>query len=141
MAKSPSRLEFLTPNDWVLLSTKATRLKFSPGEEIIREGAPGETIYIIKKGIASVELGGGSQRTPVAVLLEDDICGEITFLDGGLTTASVVAKGEVEVDAVNAEELRQLFAVFSGFSARFYRSLAVALAKRLRETSRQLAKV
>jgi len=141
MPKSPNKLEFLTENDWVLLGTKATRLKFQLGEEIIREGASGDTIYIIRKGTAAVELISGRDRTPIALLAEDDICGDIAFLDGGRTTASVVAKeDEVEVDAINAEELRQLFEVFSGLSARFYRSLAVALARRLRETSRQLAR-
>ncbi|HTR66448.1 MAG TPA: cyclic nucleotide-binding domain-containing protein [Terriglobales bacterium] len=141
MPKTPNKLEYLTENDWVLLGTKATRLKFTLGQEIIREGAPGETIYIIRKGTASVELGGSRDRTPIALLSEDDICGDIAFLDGGRTTASVVAKDEeVEVDAINAEELRHLFEVFSGLSARFYRSMAVALARRLRETSRQLAR-
>jgi len=141
MPKSPNKLEFLTENDWVLLSSIATRLKFKLGQEIIREGAPGEMIYIIRSGTASVELAGSREGKPIAVLIEDDICGEIAFLDGGRTTASVVAKEElVEVDAISAKELLRLFDDFSGLSARFYRSLAVALARRLRETSRQLAR-
>jgi CRP-like cAMP-binding protein len=141
MPKSPNKLEFLTENDWVLLKSVATRLKFKLGEEIIREGAPGETIYIIRSGTAAVELAGSRERKPIAVLVEDDICGEIAFLDGGRTTASVIAKEEdVEVDAISAGDLRRLFDAFSGLSARFYRSLAVALARRLRETSRQLAR-
>ena len=142
MPRSPNKLEYLTENDWVLLSSIAQRRKFKLGEEIIREGSAGDTIYFIRSGTASVELVGSKERTPIAVLVEDDVCGEIAFLDGGRTTASVVAKeDEVEVDAISAGDLRQLFETFSGLSARFYRSLAVALARRLRETSRQLARM
>jgi hypothetical protein len=48
------------------------------------------------------------------------------------------AKDEVEVDAIWADDLRELVSAFPGFGMRFYRSLAVILAERLRQTSKEL---
>jgi hypothetical protein len=42
------------------------------------------------------------------------------------------------VDAIWADDLRELIATFPGFGTRFYRSLAVILAQRLRQTSKEL---
>jgi CRP-like cAMP-binding protein len=65
----------------------------------------------------------------------DEICGELAFLEREMSNASVLASEEVvEVDAIQATDLRQLFETFSGLSARFYCSMAVVLAMRLRET-------
>ena len=134
-------LEYLTPNDWVLIGAKAKRRVFPSGEEIIRQGAPGEAIYIIRRGTASVELLSSHARAVVASLERDDICGDMAFLEKGKATASVVARDqEVEADEIRAEDLRSLFDTFPGLASRFYQSLAVILARRLRDTSRELAR-
>ena len=138
MAKN--RLQYLTPNDWVLISARAQRLTFKLGQEIIREGALGDTLYVIRRGTAAVELAGTSSRTVIAELEPDDICGDMAFLERSTATASVIAKEDpVEVDAIRAEDLREVFDTFPGLASRFYRSLAVVLARRLRDTSKQLA--
>ena len=74
----------------------------------------------------------------IATLSAGDVCGEMAFLGDSTATAAVVAKDEVEADAIWADDLRELVAVFPGFGVRFYRSLAVLLAQRLRETSKEL---
>ena len=140
-----STLEFLTENDWSLILAKAKRLSYLPGEEIIKQGTPGKAIYIIRRGNASVEVTNLEGKIEIAVLGPEEICGDIAFLlkDEILkdkTSASVLAKGKVEADLVEAEELGKLFESFPSVGARFYRSLAVVLARRLRETSRILAK-
>ena len=136
-----SSLQYLTPNDWVLIGAKAKRKVFTSGQEIIRQGVPGEAIYIIRRGTASVELLSSHARAVVASLEEDDICGDIAFLERGKATASVIAKEqEVEADEIRAEDLRSLFNTFPGLGSRFYQSLAVILARRLRDTSRKLGR-
>ncbi|MGC2173412.1 MAG: cyclic nucleotide-binding domain-containing protein [Candidatus Sulfotelmatobacter sp.] len=79
-------------------------------------------------------------RAIIATLGTDDICGDIAFLEKGRTTAAVVAKSEVEVDEINAQELREMFEAFPRLASRFYLSLAVILAQRLKDTSRELAR-
>ncbi len=135
-----NRLLYLTENDWVLITAKAKRLTFRLGEEIIKEGRIGTTLYVIRNGYASVELAGGTTPTAIAQLGPGDICGDIAFVEKSAATASVVAKDDrVVADAIQATDLAELFEAFPGLAYRFYRSLAVVLARRLQETSRQLA--
>ena len=133
-----SALQDLTRNDWTLIESKAKRISFKLGQEIIKEGARIDHLYVLRRGGASVELEGTTSRVVIATLSEGDICGEIAFLGDRTATAAVVAKDEVGVDAIWADDLRQLVAVFPGFGTRFYRSLAIILAQRLRQTSKEL---
>ena len=136
-----NRLQYLSANDWTLIKAKSVRRTFKLGEEIIRQGALSESIFIIRKGEASVELAGTNARAIVATLGADDICGDIAFLEKGRSSAAVIAKDtEVEVDEVNADELRAIFEAFPRLASRFYQSLAAILAQRLKDTSRELAR-
>jgi CRP-like cAMP-binding protein len=134
-------LNYLTSNDWVLIQAKTVRRTFKLGEEIIREGEWVHSLYVIRRGEASVELAGTGSRTIVASLGPHDVCGEIAFLEQCKATAAVIAADEeVEVDEINVGELRQILEAFPRTASRFYLSLATLLALRLKETSRELAR-
>lgn len=136
-----NRMQYLSPNDWTLIKAKSVRRIFKLGEEIIKQGGKADSIFIIRRGEASVEVAGTNSRAIVASLGADDICGDIAFLEKGRATAAVVAKDdEVEVDEINADELREVFEAFPRLASRFYLSLAVILAKRLKDTSWELAR-
>ena len=136
-----NRLQYLSSNDWNLITAKSVRRTFKLGESIIQQGHLSESIFIIRRGAASVELAGTNSRAIVASLEADDICGEIAFLEKGRATAEVIAKDEeVEVDEIKAQELRELFEAFPRLASRFYQSLALILAQRVRDTSRELAR-
>jgi CRP-like cAMP-binding protein len=131
----------MTANDWKLIGARTKRRTFKLGEEIIRQGSLGDRIYIIREGEASVELAGSSDRSVLATLGPEDICGDMAFLEKGKTTAAVIARSaEVEVDEILGDDLRELFEAFPRLASRFYQSLAVVLARRLRDTSRELAR-
>jgi len=135
---STKQLEYLTDKDWTLVLHKAQTLTFRPGEEIIRQGSQSGMIYFIRAGLASVRATTAGGTSDIAMLGPDDICGEMAFLENGAATAAVIAKEQVTVAAITVKELQELFETFPGIASRFYRSLALALARRLRETSRQL---
>ena len=136
-----NRLSYLTANDWILISAKAQRRVFKLGEEIIRQGSVGDRIYILRKGEAVVRLAISSKQADLATLGPEDICGDMAFLEKGQATASVVASdSEVEADEITADDLRALFESFPRLASRFYMSLAAVLARRLRDTSRELAR-
>jgi extracellular factor (EF) 3-hydroxypalmitic acid methyl ester biosynthesis protein len=136
-----NHLQYLSPNDWTLIKAKSVRRTYKMGEEIIKQGAKPESIFIIRRGKASVQVAGTNSSATVAELGANDICGDIAFLEKGRTTAAVVAKDEeVEVDEINSDELREIFEAFPRLASRFYLSLALILAKRLKDTSRELAK-
>jgi len=137
-----NRLPHLTSDDWTLINSKARRCVFKAGEEIIHQGSFGDRIYIVRKGEACVQLGITSHHTVLATLGPDDICGDMAFLEKGRATAAVIAKdAEVEADEITADDLREIFEAFPRLASRFYMSLAVVLARRLRDTSRELGRV
>ena len=134
-------LHYLTSNDWILIQAKAVLRTFKLGDEIIRQGDWVDSLYVIRRGEASVELAGTGSRVIVATLGPRDICGDMAFLEQSKATAAVVAKDEeVEVESINVHELRQILEAFPRLASRFYLSLALILAQRLRATSRELAR-
>ena len=136
-----NRLRYLTADDWILIRARAEQRTFKVGEEIIRPGDWGASIFIIRRGEASVELAGTGSRGIVAALGPEDICGDMAFLEQGKATAAVVAKDpEVEVDEIKAQELQEILEAFPRMASRFYRSLALVLMRRLKATSDELAR-
>jgi CRP-like cAMP-binding protein len=134
-----SILEHLTSNDWALIATKAERVAFRLGQEIITQGAPIDVVYIIRHGSASVELGTPHSSIVLAVLGQGEVCGEMAFLRKGIASATVVAKDmEVIADGIHVNDLRQLIDTFPGFAARFFHSVATILASRLQHASAEL---
>ncbi|HUQ50370.1 MAG TPA: cyclic nucleotide-binding domain-containing protein [Terriglobales bacterium] len=131
----PNTLDFLTANDRTLLTSKAKKLTFGSGQTIIREGDPSWAVYMIRSGQARVERNGRA----LATLTDGDVFGEMAFLEAGVASASVVAQDVLEVELLESAELHKIFESFPHLGSRFYRSVAVTLSRRLRETSRMLA--
>lgn len=134
-ASVQSPLEFVTPNDWILIKAGAQQLKFRRGEVLIEQGSIGGTMFLLGRGHARIESNGSM----LARIGPGQICGEIAFLDNGGSSASVIAEEEIEADAINWAELHRIFRMFPHVGSRFYQSLAVMLSRRLRETSTKLA--
>lgn len=131
----PNTLEFLTSTDRNLLSGRSRKLTFAPGQALIREGDPSWAVYLVTAGKARVERGGKL----IAMLEEGDVFGEMSFLESGPASATVVAEVELSVELIESAELQKVFESFPHLGARFFRSIAVTLSRRLRETSRRLA--
>jgi len=134
MTKSP-QLEYLTANDWVLIGDHAQRVTFQPKQMLIRAALPIEAVFVIVSGTVRVEVGGKA----IASLGAGAVCGEMAFLEGRPASASVVAETEVEADRLLASKLREIFDTFPSIGHRFYKSIALNLSRRLRDTSSALA--
>lgn len=132
---SSHALTLVTANDWVLIKAGARQMKFPAGEVLIRQDSPGGTLYLLTSGSARVE-ANGFLLTKIG---PGEVCGEIAFLENGLCSASVTAETNLEVDAIDCAELQRIFRMFPQVGARFYQSLAVLLARRLRDTSANFA--
>lgn len=133
-------LPFLTANDWALLRDKARERQFKKDQRLIHEGLAGNTFYIIKSGTARVERRSGAQAIRIATLGPGDICGEMSFIEKTSASASVIADEELIADALDANTLQTIFESFPHAGARFFRSVALILSRRLRATSAELAK-
>jgi CRP-like cAMP-binding protein len=78
--------------------------RFAPGRAIVEEGRAGEAMYVVLSGSARVTRGGRK----VAELFPGDFFGELSALDGGVRTASVVAQTPVEVLRLFRHTLRRM---------------------------------
>jgi CRP-like cAMP-binding protein len=70
-----------------------------------------------------------------------EVLGEMSFLEGSVTSATVVADGPVEVDVVDGARVQALLDAEPLLAAHFYQSLAVTLAERLRHSRSEFAPV
>jgi protein phosphatase len=86
------------------LAEEADVVRFRPGRPIVEEGESGEAMYVMLSGTASVVRG----RRSVARLIPGDFFGELSALDGGPRSASVVADTPVEVLRLFRHTLRDL---------------------------------
>jgi extracellular factor (EF) 3-hydroxypalmitic acid methyl ester biosynthesis protein len=120
MGMAGNGLRYLTTNDWVLIRAKTELRTFKLGEEIIREGDWIQSLYIIRRGEASVELAATGARAIVATLGPKDLCGDMAFLGQSRATATVVAKDvEIEVEEINSQDLRAILEAFPRLASRF----------------------
>ena len=104
---------------------------YQPDQEIITQGKTGFGMFMIISGHAEaiVELSDGS-KTVVNDFTPTDFFGEVTMLDGGPRTASVVAREKTECLVLGRIEFISLM----HDDAEIATEIAVALAKRLRRT-------
>lgn len=131
-------LEFLTVEDRTLLLEQGEIASYAPEEVILEEGGKKNALYILLDGAARVERTHMGKRMAVATLKAGDIFGEISFLEEVGASASVVADANARVLAIGGRRLNSLLQSVPGLGSRFYQSLAVILARRLRETTAML---
>jgi len=74
------------------LMLAATDVHFDTGHVVVREGDPGEALYVIRKGQVEVHTLRGGARIHLATLGPGACFGEVALLSGRPRTATVVAK-------------------------------------------------
>jgi CRP-like cAMP-binding protein len=102
------------------IADEADVVRFAPGRPIVEEGQPGEAMYVVLTGTATVTRGG---RT-VATVMPGDFFGELSALDGGARTASIVPQTDVEVLRVFRHTLLRMLRDEPALSLRILEGLA-----------------
>jgi hypothetical protein len=87
----------LTDDEIKFMSQKAGHLSFKDGDVVIEEDTQGDSIYVIKKGRAGVTTSVEGQTLELASLGGLGFFGEGGFLTGAPRTATVTAKGQLEL--------------------------------------------
>ena len=86
--------------DKASLSHLATKLKLVtlPEGPLVKEGDPGDALYIVKSGLATVTKspGSGGMEVVLALLKSGDSFGEVALIDGMPRSADVTATQQME---------------------------------------------
>jgi CRP-like cAMP-binding protein len=129
---------FLSEADHRALFAKAQRIRYPPGAVVLEEGSPRRSLCVIRHGFVCVQRHYNGRGITLAQLGPGSFFGEVSFLEQAGASASIVALQAVEIDEIAEEHVHALLASVPGFAARFYQSLATALAHRLRLLSQRL---
>jgi small-conductance mechanosensitive channel len=83
------------------LATTADERLYGNGEIVVREGQPGGSMFIIRRG--RVAIGVGPELREVAVTEAGGYFGEMSLLTGEPRTATVIARGDCVVLEITSE--------------------------------------
>ncbi|HSL10963.1 MAG TPA: cyclic nucleotide-binding domain-containing protein [Actinomycetota bacterium] len=111
------------------VAKEADELTFGAGETIVQEGMLGETMFVILEGQAKVVRG----KRKVGEVLPGEFFGELSLIDGGPRSASVVADTPMRVLRIFRRTLTGLWRDDPKLAIR----VLDGLVKRVREVARQ----
>jgi CRP-like cAMP-binding protein len=74
------------PRDLEFVASRTDEVDVGAGHQLLRQGQPGDTFFVLLEGQASVDVDGQLRRT----LGPGDFFGEISMLDRGPATATVI---------------------------------------------------
>ena len=83
----------LTAEEIAILRPSLEKRTFEAGQFVFREGEPGDDLYVIAQGTASVRREQGSRSTRLITFAEGTVFGEMSLLDPRPRSASVQADG------------------------------------------------
>jgi small-conductance mechanosensitive channel/CRP-like cAMP-binding protein len=103
---------------------------FGRGERVIREGAEGDSMFVLLSGTAEVSISKNGASIPVATLKAPDCFGEMSLLTGEHRTATVRAQTDCQVMEIGKPVMAELLRASPDCLER----LSELLAKRKMET-------
>jgi CRP/FNR family cyclic AMP-dependent transcriptional regulator len=106
LLKEVPLFQFLDDHERAALAEKLTVVGFKAGEEVLRVNEPGDALYVVRSGAVEVYVKNDTGERIVFELLKcGDFFGEISLLDGGARSASVVATEDTETLRLDRCEL------------------------------------
>src|SRR6185436_12286992 len=98
----------LDPGDRELLAQSMRLVRFGAGEPIIRQGEPGDSLFIIIRGDVLVSLSASGIDQSVTTLRPGDVFGEMSLLTGEPRSATCSARSDVVGYVVDHRALKPL---------------------------------
>lgn len=118
------------------VATVASTDSFAPDEVVFREGEPGSTCYIIRRGHAcALRTHPDGRVMTLARFGPGDIFGELAMLDDQRRSATIKAVDELELIAVPGPDMRRLLSQHPEIAVK----LIAAVGRKLREANERLA--
>lgn len=98
----------LTGDEAAELYRTSRRVHARPGELVIREGEPGDSLYIVLSGELEVTKSDGGREITLATRRAGEFIGEMSLLEATPRTASVRATAESDLLAIGPDDFRRL---------------------------------
>jgi EAL domain-containing protein (putative c-di-GMP-specific phosphodiesterase class I)/CRP-like cAMP-binding protein len=117
------------------VSEQSRKIKsYKPGSVICREGEPGQSAYIVVKGLVEVKCLKDGKDFTLAILGPGELFGEMSLIDDIPRVATVVALEETQLELIESQELRDNLAL----SPKNIQDLVKTLLNRFRALNKQL---
>ena len=126
---------FLDAQERVSLAAQLEEVRLPAGEVLFNYGEPGDCLYVIRGGKAEVFFKDDTgSRIVLEVAGAGDVVGELSLLDGGPRTASVVVTEDLEALRLDREDLNTFLRAHPHAAI----DLLGAMGRRLRVTADRL---
>jgi tetratricopeptide (TPR) repeat protein len=100
----------LTTSEFIAVALLLVRRVAKVGEVIVREGDPGESMFIVSTGEVRATILRDGRQAPVATMRDGDFFGEMAVLSGEPRTATVTAVKSTELLELSREHLSEICA-------------------------------
>ncbi|HET6467478.1 MAG TPA: cyclic nucleotide-binding domain-containing protein [Geminicoccaceae bacterium] len=124
----------IEPSKLKLLAFTSEHLEFMAGDEVCRQGEPGDAAYIVLDGEADILVGTPQGQVKVATLGKNEILGEIAILCDVPRTATVRAASRLATLRISKDGFFNLVTQFPQVGVEIMHELA----SRLHHTTQQL---
>lgn len=134
----------MTPDECRQLARFGFEMAVRPGDAIIREGQPGQALYVLLAGTCKVMLlqssrpGDRFSDVELNTLRKGDCFGEYSFIDGQAASATVKAVEEGRVFQLSRPNFDQLVASSDRLARLIYQNMIGILVRRLRKKDLEL---
>ncbi|MGH9334249.1 MAG: Crp/Fnr family transcriptional regulator, partial [Vicinamibacteria bacterium] len=98
----------LTTSEFIAVAILLSRRVAKVGEVIVREGDPGESMFIVSTGEVRATIARDGRELPVATMRDGDFFGEMAVLSGEPRTATVTAVKSTELLELSREHLSEI---------------------------------
>jgi CRP/FNR family transcriptional regulator, cyclic AMP receptor protein len=123
-----------------LVEGVARRSVLSEGQAAFEEGDRGDSLIVLNLGTLQLAKTGSSGDPQVITTLgTGDYLGELSLLDQAKRSLSGIALERCEISIIPFADLLPLLDKHPVLAAKFYRNVALGIARRLRHTSQDIA--
>lgn len=133
---------FLAPlaaEDLAILATHAETVPFAAGDDVLAQGAPNDSVYVVAEGTLHASRLQGGRRLLLGRLGPGNFFGELSAFDPGPTTGGVRAVTDGTVLRIRRAGLDAFADARPAAGMLLYRGLLAQVARRLREADARLA--
>jgi CRP/FNR family cyclic AMP-dependent transcriptional regulator len=102
--------QYLDDQERLVLAQQLDAVEFSAGQIVFEVDDPGGTLFVVRRGKVEVYCKDDTgERIVLETAGPGDVFGEISFIDGGARSASVLVIEDLEALAVDRDDLEHLF--------------------------------